>query len=232
MIFWDDFKHAIDVSLHPGKGTKKPLDMGGVFAAYYKAAAIPLFVFVLLGALDTFIFIGAPYAGTASVLFAVVALVVVLILGPIALFVSALVLHLFGKAIFRAFGGDLEDTLAAIYYSVLPRFALLWLLPIPGLGAIAAVLSVPWSVLVLIIALANLHRTSRLAAFGVMVAASIGIALVCIAIVATVLSAVAPLWFHSFGQPFAMGVGQAPTGGQANAAMCGIFAPWAMGSCP
>ncbi len=179
MIFVDDLKNAIDIIMHPGKSTSKKMKIVDSYKLYYKVSLIPAVIFVILAALASSV-IGSALtasgisagAGTAALI--LFGLVFLWIIEPIGLLVDAAILHLFGKFLLKTFKGTFDDTFAGFVYGQLPLISLFWvalifLLVSPVVALLIFILLALWSIVVAIIALANLNKTSRLVVIGTFV---------------------------------------------------------------
>ncbi len=184
MIFVDDFKSAINLILHPSKGTAKTMNIGQSLAFFYKVSVIPAIIFILLGIFATSYvssFLGmlpAPFssigAGAGIAILVILGLIFIWVVVPISLFVDAAILHLFGKFLLRQFKGDYSNTFAGYVYGEMPVISLFWLVFIlaiasPLLGILVFFLLALWSLVVGIIAIANQNKTSRLSVIGVII---------------------------------------------------------------
>lgn len=179
MIFVDDLKKAIDIIMHPGKSTAKKMKIVDSYKLYYKVSVVPAIIFVILATLATsviaslFASIGIS-AGVATAALVLLGLVFLWILAPIELLIDAAILHLFGKFLLKTFKGTFEDTFAGLVYGQLAVLSLFWVALIfflisPVLTLLILVLLALWGIVVMIIALANLNKTSRLAVIGTFV---------------------------------------------------------------
>ncbi len=178
MIAIDQMKQTIDLMLHPASATQKKMSIGQALGFYYQLAIIPLVISLILGAVVGAAaaalfshFLGSMAAiGTGAALLFVEAyvLLVFLILIPVGIFISAAILHLFGKFLFRQFKATYTETFTSLVYGEAPAVLFFWLALIPIIDFIYIVIYI-WGFVVSIFALSNQQRTSKLSVIGVLV---------------------------------------------------------------
>ncbi len=163
-MVWDQFKWAIDVFLNPEKRTVKVWKVEEAMKMYYRVAIIPL-VILILGEL----FVGGGFAvyyssilgrfgGTLGALGLTGSIILVTLLGylllvPIGLLISAWFINWTGHQLKTFKKNDFKTTLSALVYGACAWVAFSW---IPFVSWFTGL----WSVLVTIIALTNLQKTS------------------------------------------------------------------------
>jgi len=170
MIIIDELKEGFNMMLHPNSATQKERKIGEALAFYYKISIIPLILYIIFA----LVIPKAPttlgvFSGLISGVGIISGIIDILIFTPIASFISALIIHIFGK-LFRAFSNPYSNTFTANVYGEVPAILFYWLLPIMSL---LLVIFAIWSFIVLIIAVANQQKTSKLKAFGVIFAPAI-----------------------------------------------------------
>lgn len=177
MRFVEDYEDAVQVSMHPLVATRKSMSFEKSFATYYKTSALPLAIMViaeiLFGSVTSSIInralLSYPLLSTLSAWIAT-GFVVLLVVGtilfmwvivPIGLLIDALLLHFFGKYIFKNYKNNFESTLSAVVYATMPFLMLSWLMLIPLLGLLLLLIAAVWDFIVLVYAIANLHKITR-----------------------------------------------------------------------
>lgn len=182
----DTFKDGIDAVLHPEKITKSAKTVGDGLALYYKFSVIPLVLlaivalgagFVLSGVLAATGLVGGLLAGNLVWLAVVAVVLYVWGLVPIGLLVFSVILHWIGKGL-DVYKGDYAGTFTAAVYGMFLPLSVLWLTVIPVIGGLIQLLAFIWSIYVLVVALGNLHKTSRVNTFVILVAAGVVVVLV------------------------------------------------------
>jgi len=178
MIFIDELKEAVNITLHPGTATQKERSIRAAIAFYYKVLLVPLILYIILKLAIQNMTLG-PFM-PSPLLFAVIALIVYPLLLLLWLLVSADLYQIFGK-LFKVFNNPYSYTFTATVYGAVPGALLLWLLAftnivnpmlLDGIG-IVAIIALIWEIIITIIALANQQKTSRLRAFAVWLVATI-----------------------------------------------------------
>ncbi len=162
----------------PGRFTKKRMSIGDALGFYYRLVIIPLIISLILGVLvgvaasavlSHFVGILGFFGGlgTAAVAIGVVAMLLLVFI-PIGMFISAALLHFFGKYVFRQFRSDYQATFAAVVYGEAPVILFFWIAIIPVIGLLYILIDI-WGFIVEIFALSNLQKTSKLSVVGVMI---------------------------------------------------------------
>lgn len=182
----DTFRDGIDAVLHPEKITRSAKTVGDGLALYYKFSVIPLVLLAIVALGAGFVLSGVLAAtGLASGLLAgnlvwvAVVAVVLYVLGliPIGLLVFSVILHWIGKGL-DVYKGDYARTFTASVYGMFLPLSVLWLTVIPVIGGLIQLVAFVWSIYVLVVALGNLHKTSRVNAFVILVAAAVVVVLI------------------------------------------------------
>ncbi len=174
-VIISDFKHAINVMVHPDKETKSyTWKTGrGAIGRYYKVMLIPMILQIIfaliLGNFVGGIFrsvLGTMVGSTFTTITAYTAyvagfiLVTYIILIPLGLVIAAGIMHLIGRGLKLFKNKSYDATLGAMVYGIMPAIVLSWIPYISLLGCL-------WSIAVMVIAISNLQKISRAAAFGV-----------------------------------------------------------------
>ncbi len=149
-----DLARYIDIMFRPGSATRKLMELDDGFVFYYKATIVPVILFLLL----SFILSGYAVGFFQLVSYAAFLWIVV----PIVIIIQAAIMHFVCNFALKEFKRGYYETMAASIYAAIPIIFISWLLPISLLGPALFVISLIWSFLVLVIALSNLQRISRL----------------------------------------------------------------------
>jgi hypothetical protein len=184
MIFVDEIKEGLNIMLHPQDATMKEKSISQSLLFYYKVLAIPLAIYILL----SFAFARVASAGAFLAWFSLLAY---LVLVPIMFFFSAFLYHIFGK-LFKVFKEGYDKTFTAVIYGSIPTIIFIWLKPIPIVSFLSIIFEI-WGFIVAIFALSNQQKTSKLAAFGVILATGIVIAIIIILIGFSIISSLSIL---------------------------------------
>lgn len=151
---WDLLRWAKDVAFNPEKNTKKEMKYE-VFVK--KLATISLGTGVLTSLITIAFFSGelTALSGQLFWLSAFVSIPVYLLAAIVGPFVSAAVLHFFGKFVFRLMSKGYEKTYNASAYAMVPKLLFAW---IPVVGPFVGGI---WGLVVGIYALANHQKITR-----------------------------------------------------------------------
>ena len=182
----DTFKDGIDAVLHPEKITKSAKTVGDGLELYYKFSVIPLILLVIValgagfliqGVLAATGLVGGLLAG--NLIWLVVAAVILYVWGliPVGLLVFSVILHWIAKGL-NVYKGGFEGTFTAVVYGMFLPLAALWLTVIPVLGGLIQLMAFVWSIYVLVVVLSNMHKSTRINTFVVLVAAGVVVWLV------------------------------------------------------
>mgnify|MGYP001626395312 CR=1 FL=1 len=172
MIFIEEIKEGLNIMLHPQTATMKERSISQSILFYYKVLAIPFIIYIL----TVFIFVG----GVIGAFLVGSSLLTFLVLMPIMFFFSAFLYQIFGK-LFKLFKGGYNKTFTAVVYGYMPIIIFLWLDLIPIISFLPIIFEI-WGFVISIFALSNQQKTSKLAAFGVILITSIVIAIIVITI--------------------------------------------------
>ncbi|MGC8586805.1 MAG: hypothetical protein ACP5K9_00755 [Candidatus Micrarchaeia archaeon] len=192
MIFVDDFLDGINLMLHPSAATSKKMDIGKAFSYYYKMTIVPLvisevlailFAVFMLSIIKSSLVFTSILGGFGALDFIALPLLILWILIPISIFISAGLYHIFGK-LFRQFKNSYSATVTAVVYSVVPTVLFYWAIIIPVLGGIISFVMGIWGFIVLVIALSKQQKISTGAAFGIAILVPIIIGIIVVIIVA------------------------------------------------
>ena len=207
MLGIDELKQAWNVMIHPGS-INKTMDIGNVFAFYYKMAIIPTIAAVIIAAIFGiavgslgFSLVGRllPGIGAATVIItsliaAGIALLYMLVLIPLNILFNAAIYQLFAKKLFSIWGKPYKYTLTAVLYGTFPPIMFIWLAFIPIVGSFTAIIFAIWGFVVLIISMARQQKISGARAFGGMLLSA-----VIVSIIAFVITLAVTLTFVSAG---------------------------------
>jgi len=179
MIIVDELKEGFNIMLHPKSTTQKERKIGEALAFYYKISIIPLILYIILALVvlpNAATGLSALSAGLSSGMLAIFGILVLLIIIPIFLFVTAFLYHVFGK-LFKVFSNPYSNTLTATVYGLVPTILFYWLSSVP-LGSLVLIIFEIWAFIVMIFALANQQKTSALKAFAVIIVTEIIIGII------------------------------------------------------
>jgi len=180
-MFVEEMKEGLNIMLHPGMATKKTLGILEGLKYYYKLAVVPLILSIIVGVIVAVALpnvspstnpLMAAYGlgalgGTGLILASIIGL---LVANPIGMVISAALLQLFGKHLFKAYKNDYHHTFTAYAKGgVVPSTMFYWLSGIPVIGLVFAVIFGVWSFVVAIIALANQQGITRWKSLGVVI---------------------------------------------------------------
>ena len=160
MFAIDELKEGFNIMLHPTQATKKERGIKDSLKFYYKLSIVPWLLYILFGAIFIASSVGIAVAVILSI---IIAILVFWVLMPISFFISALIYHAFGK-LFRVFKSGYANTFNATVYGTIPSILFMWLGAVALLSTLSLVFAI-WSLVVLIIALANRQNTTMLRAF-------------------------------------------------------------------
>ncbi|BCS91151.1 MAG: hypothetical protein ARM1_0608 [Candidatus Micrarchaeota archaeon] len=168
--FIDSYKRAIDVILHPGVATKDTMTLKSGIIEVYKVGLIPailgIIISVLLGStLATTSTLGLVSGAFVSLL-GVIGVIIEYILEPLLLIIVAGIYHLIVGKLFRIYKSGFSNVYTAFVYGIFPYMLLFWLLNVPGLNIVLAIVIIIWEFIIQIIALSNQLHISRFKAFG------------------------------------------------------------------
>lgn len=186
MIFVDELKKAIDVMLLKDK-TPKAMGVGEALGFYYKATLIPMILTIIISVIVGTLAIGlisgvlstvtqsssvGSLFGLAGVGFGLIfVLFIVLtywVITPIGLLIEAAIYHVIGK-LFRQFKEGYNATFNAMVYTAMISSVLLFLMFIPLLGIIIAIIASIWAFISIIIWIARFQKISGLMSFLILI---------------------------------------------------------------
>ena len=185
MVIVDAVRKSIGIMLNPGKESKKKMSVAESLTLYYKMAIVPIILSIIFGFAASMVLgthykslvtndaaFGAIRGFSAAILISL--FVFAILIEPICLLVSAFIVQLVGGPLLQTFKGTFENTYAAFIYAAMPLILFIFLAATLNPLAIFVylILSV-WSVVVLIIALANQQKISRLASLCILILSSI-----------------------------------------------------------
>lgn len=168
---------ALDSIRSPTKNTK-PMNVEQSVRFYY-GVAIPVFVvavivnLILYFTIGTFRTVGGPAAslvGSNAGLGAASAIglpaLMLFVITPISIVISAAIYQLFSKLLFDLVKKDFSRTLNAFVHGIMPSLLLFWLVSIPYFGIAVQIIAGVWSLVVLMISLAKQQGINYKQAIG------------------------------------------------------------------
>ncbi len=170
MIFADQIRKQIDVMLHPRKAIKEGMSIGDAFRYYYKVGIISMIITSVI------------VAGLSSWPYGLGVFVELVALTPLGIIIEAALLQVIGYNLFRVFKGKFSDSLTAAVYSSSIFVLFSWLLLIPGINIVFIAIFAVWQFIVLIIGLAQVHKTTALTSFGIILVTCIILAVIVVLI--------------------------------------------------
>jgi len=181
MIIVDELKEGFNIMLHPKSTTQKERKIGEALAFYYKISIIPLILYIILALVvpstsATGLSTLSAGLSSASGMLAIFGILILLIIIPVSLFITAFLYHIFGK-LFKVFSNPYSNTFTATVYGLVPTILFYWLSAVP-LGSLVLIIFEIWAFIVMILALANQQNTSALKAFAVIIATTIIIGII------------------------------------------------------
>ena len=152
----DSLRKAWNIAINPSKATSMSIKDALIF--YYSFAIIPVIITAILAGVFT----------NTGLLGAVLEIVSALVLSPIAFFIVAALIHLFGKFLFRKFQKPYVATFTAVVLAAIPSTIFSWLLIITSISVpvsiVATIIVDIWAVIILTIAIMQLQKTSGIIA--------------------------------------------------------------------
>lgn len=180
----EEISEQIRIMFDPESMKRKGIK--NAFLYYYKISIIPIVIGVVLGLLGVAFFsllsngISGAFGGTSAHLslggpFAIfvilggASLLLIWIIEPIAIIVSAALLQLIGGNLLGIFKGSYEDTITASVYSSSTMILFSWIMIIPVIGWIISCVISIWAFVIEVLGLAKLHKTGAWKVFGTMI---------------------------------------------------------------
>ncbi len=197
MEYSKELRFWIDALLHPGKATKRELKVKDALVLYYRLAAIPL----VLGLIVAY-FAGGfnplrPFSASHDPLVGMGwALLLFLVIQPINILINGGIYHLLMGKLFKLYKKDISKPVAAMLYGVLPVLLVYWLYPLHWVGLVLMGVFGIWGIIVEIIALSNQLAMSRLKALGTIV-----LELVIVGVVVFVVAFAVAMWLMGGALP-------------------------------
>ena len=177
----DTLRGAFGVFLHPKSATSTSMSIGQALKFYYTIMIIPLILGLIVS------YLAATFIPSALGLALIALIAVYFIVGfPLGILIDGGIYHIIIGKLFRLYRADYSKVTTALAYSLIPTLFTGWLSlpllasaggPVSGvsMGAsyivgtvIVAIFSI-WAFIVLIFALSNQLRMSKLKAFGTLV---------------------------------------------------------------
>ena len=186
----------------PGSITGRKQSIGESLAFYYKVSIIPLLLFMFFSYI---FFFNSPVYAYNYPIFAIInvpylvviwAILLIWVIIPVSIFINAFLYQLIGNHFLKIWNGSYEKTFAAAMFGEIPAVALIWLMPIP-VANIIFVLAALWGFGVLVVALSEQQKISRLRALGAVVITVVIVAFAAMFAVAAMLPHAMPL--HGIG---------------------------------
>ncbi len=191
MMFWDETKKAIDIIMLKDK-TPTSMGVGGALAFYYKATLIPLVLAIIvataMGSLVTGLALarGFGWFSWFGVIGGILGPVLLLwVLEPIGALISAAFYHIVGR-LFKEFKQDYNSTFAATLYAQLVCALLMWLIIVPVLGILVAIVAAVWEFVGLVNWISRFQRISLLKSFALILIAVFVILFIALLIIAAI----------------------------------------------
>lgn len=205
MSYSDELRFFWDMVWHPGKASKRKLDLGGAVKLYYKVALLPFILYVAIGIIAVMLGINTHTFPSSSMVYSlggfakslayglviVGAIALFFIVMPLSIAIDALIYQLIGKFFLNVWKGNYDKTFSALVFALFPLLLLLWLSVIPFLNSIFIVVAPIWAIVVLVIALSAQQNITRLNAALVMLLKVIILLIVFLLIGLSVFAAVA-----------------------------------------
>ncbi len=207
MILIDQIKELWEMTLHPGANTKREMSIKDSILFFYKSTFLLMVIGAILlmvggtallktfGSSSSAAILGA-FTGTAVNVLLVVFVVIEWLLLPIGALISAGILQLFGKYLFRVFKKGYSNTYTANIYTTSVSLllylivaaastVLFFISPILALiGILLLVIALIWSIVVGLLALANQQGTTWVKALLVEIGIWIVVIIIWLAITA------------------------------------------------
>lgn len=175
---FDDTKRAFGIITHPGRATAT-MSVGKALGFYYRASVLPLIAAIVVGFVVGYFaggllgsifgsfgtLLGSAAGAFGGLLVAVLAVIYLLIIVPVAMLIDAAIYQLFAKIIFKVWKGTFDKTFTAVTYGIMPILLFFWIAFIPIVDMLLVVLAF-WSIVVLIISLGKQHGISAWRALG------------------------------------------------------------------
>ncbi|MDE1857147.1 MAG: hypothetical protein KGH98_03645 [Candidatus Micrarchaeota archaeon] len=217
----DQLKKAWELIFKPEKSGKLSLDLVGALRFYYLYSIIPVILAIIVGALvgtavGSGIQSGMRYSlpmGIGGVVHSVTAaasavlpafisgytLLWFWIFVPIGIFINAAIYQLIGKYLLNAWNGKYEKTFTAAMLAVIPSTLFYFLAFLPGINLIYLIVTPIWGMVILIIALAALQKTTRVVSLVSLLTTWLAVALVLTLLVGVaILGSVSALGLYRF----------------------------------
>lgn len=213
MVLIEEMKHQWDVMLHPGGNHTKPMKLSESLIYYYKVSLIPAilaiiteYIYAIYGAPNLLHSLGPLLSSSQglvmqslvnahplAVIISVMSDFIIFI--PLLLFICAGIIHIFGK-VFRKYHKTYTETVSGSTYTVCAiMFLSFWIVPLiqsfpigaisVALGVIVSVALGIWNLIILVISLAKLQKTTRLASFGIIITPVIIVAILALIAIAS-----------------------------------------------
>lgn len=187
----DDLKFLWDLAWSPAKHVKKQLNFTSAVKLYYKLAVLPFIAYVVLGSIAVSLgertdiirsgALLAPLYSVATSLSYVSILwggiILFFIALPLGIAIDALIYQLIGKFFLNTWKGNYDKTFTALLYGLFPLLLLLWLSVVPLFNSIFVIAAPIWSLIIIVFALSEQQKVTRLNAMLIMVIKSLVVVL-------------------------------------------------------
>ncbi|MGC8669695.1 MAG: YIP1 family protein [Candidatus Micrarchaeia archaeon] len=198
--FFDEYKKAINIMVHPGKNTKEGMSIKESLKFIYTISLIPLVIGLLLTLLlsnsqiaqsPLSIVLGGGIGFVQSTIFL---LLIYLVLIPLSVLIDSGFYHLIIKRLFGMYKKTYDYAFTAFTYSIIPLVFIYWTIHIPIVNILLLILFGIWSFVIEIFALSNLMGISRLMALGTIILSDVIVAVIIGVVVFVIL-----LFLFAFG---------------------------------
>lgn len=190
MTYMDELKFFWNLVWNPEKYTKRQLNFGSALKLYYTVALLPFIAYIVVGSIMILTgasthsavrlfpgfraFLGA--ASYASVILGGIFLFFIIL--PLSIAIDAFLYQVIAKFFLNVWRGNYEKTFAALVFALFPLLLLMWLDTVPFLNVIFIILAPIWTIVVLVLALSQQQKITRLNALLTMIIKSIIVLLV------------------------------------------------------
>jgi hypothetical protein len=151
MMIVDEYKSSLSSLIHPKTATSKRMNFSKAIFYYYKSTLIPVIILIMTALLlPNLVFVPAThwqprtqFSGPQSLQFQFLSVPLIFniiifffVLTPIYILISAAVLQIIGKNLFRWFKGSYADSITSLVYAFSAAYSLYWIFGINLIGYI------------------------------------------------------------------------------------------------
>jgi hypothetical protein len=186
MLYTKDFAKAFEIALHPEKMNNKKMSFGEAISFYYKYSIIPFiataFLFIVLNfafssAVNTLLsqygFIFPLFSGSVLIIFSLAMAMFIII--PILLVLFSWIYQGLGRLLGKFNKSDLEGTITAAVYGIIPGIVFFWALFIlPIINELILL----WGIIIFFIAVSKIQKVYMIEAFYMLASLLILIAVI------------------------------------------------------